>query len=203
MAGLEVEEKAESAIGPVLDIKVTPNRGDCLSLYGAVRELAASYGIDWKPGTAQAEFSEAGELPVSVSIVDGDLCARYVARVIRNVKIGPSPQWMQDRLKMCGIRPISNIVDITNYVLLECGQPLHAFDYAKLAGHEIIVRRARKGEKLEAIDHHSYELTESMCVITITCSNRSPSPRSNASTACRRTSSSDPKTSSRTSSEKG
>jgi len=147
MAGLEVEEKAESAIGPVLDIKVTPNRGDCLSLYGAVRELAASYGIDWKPGTAQAEFSEAGELPVSVSIVDGDLCARYVARVIRNVKIGPSPQWMQDRITAGGMRPVNNIVDITNYVMLELGQPLHAFDLDRIHGGQIIVRRAFDGNR--------------------------------------------------------
>ena len=94
-----------------------------------------------------------------------DLCPRYTARVIRGVKIGPSPAWLRDRLATIGIAAINNVVDITNYVLMECGQPLHAFDLHKLAERKIVVRRARAGEMLEAINHKSYTLEAEMCVI--------------------------------------
>src|SRR4029077_4308164 len=89
----------------------------------------------------------------------------YIARLVKNVCIGPSPEWMQRRLKTLGIRPINNVVDITNYVLMECSQPLHAFDFSKLRGGKIIVRRAREGEKISAIDQRDYVLTSEMCVI--------------------------------------
>ena len=172
MAGLEVEEKAESVIGPVLDIKVTPNRGDCLSVIGVARELRAAYGVGvGERGNTQGA---SGEVPTTqrpndptarVSIEAADLCARYAARIVRNLKIGPSPQWMQDRITAAGMRPINSIVDVTNYVMLETGQPLHAFDYDKLAEHRIVVRRARAGETLTTLDGQDRQLSPSMLVI--------------------------------------
>ena len=100
-----------------------------------------------------------------VTIQCPQLCPRYTARVIRGVKVKPSPKWLVDRLATLGIAAINNVVDITNYVLMECGQPLHAFDFRKLDGQEIIVREARSGERFEAINHKTYELEPGMCVI--------------------------------------
>src|SRR5207248_1863019 len=159
MAGLEVEETEESALGPVLNIKVTPNRGDCLSVIGVARELAAAYDVEMKGNGVQA-FRRSGvqERPsrtsseTSVTIEAPDLCPRYAARVVKNLRIGPSPEWMQARLTAAGMRPINNIVDVTNYVMLETGQPLHAFDFDTLAGRRIVVRRARDGETIRTLD---------------------------------------------------
>jgi phenylalanyl-tRNA synthetase beta chain len=165
MAGLEVEEKAESALGAVLDIKVTPNRGDCLSVVGVARELAASYRTSMKSLSAESNGAgEAGQY-VSIEIDAPDLCPRYAARIVRNLKVGDSPQWMQDRLTAAGMRPINNIVDVTNYVMLETGQPLHAFDYDTLRDHKIIVRRALPGESITTLDGTERALTQGMLVI--------------------------------------
>ncbi|WP_375773561.1 phenylalanine--tRNA ligase subunit beta [Archangium gephyra] len=137
----------------VLEVNVTPNRPDALSHLGVAREVAVATGGALRP--PQPKLAESGA-PASekakVRIEDPVRCPRYAARVIENVKIGPSPQWLQDRLKACGVRPISNVVDVTNFVLLEYGQPLHAFDLEKVAGQEIIVRTAKPGEKMTTLD---------------------------------------------------
>jgi phenylalanyl-tRNA synthetase beta chain len=166
MGGLEVEGIEESAIGPVLDVYITPNRGDCLSMVGVAREIGALYGLPLR--IPSPPFSREGG-PVaeltSVTVQDPDLCPRYAARVVRGVKIGPSPQWMQARLEAAGQRPINNVVDVTNYVMLELGQPLHAFDLDRLAGQRIVVRRAAVGEKFTTLDEVERELTDTMLVI--------------------------------------
>ncbi|WNG26721.1 phenylalanine--tRNA ligase subunit beta [Cystobacter fuscus] len=137
----------------VLEVNVTPNRPDALSHLGVAREVAVATGAPLKlPEPRLAESGEPASSKVKVRVEDAARCPRYTARVIENVKIGPSPQWLQDRLKACGVRPISNVVDVTNFVLLEYGQPLHAFDLDKVAGQEIIVRTARPGEKMTTLD---------------------------------------------------
>jgi phenylalanyl-tRNA synthetase beta chain len=151
-----------------MDVEVTSNRPDCMGHLGVARELAAGLDrpmkVDFMPAfTGKAE--PAGRDLVKVSIDDGDLCSRYIGGVITGVKVGKSPDWIQRRLRACGVRPINNIVDITNYVLLEYAQPLHAFDRAKLAGGEVHVRRARAGEKLLCLDGVERELTREMLVI--------------------------------------
>jgi len=143
-------------LGPpdvVLDLEITWNRGDCLSIIGIAREVAALFGTRVK--LPSVDFSEAGQQVdsmASVRVEDPDGCPRYTARVVTGIQQGASPQWMQKRLAMCGVRAISNVVDITNYVMLECGHPLHAFDYSLLKGHGIAVRRAKAGEKIRTLD---------------------------------------------------
>jgi phenylalanyl-tRNA synthetase beta chain len=151
-----------------MDIEVTSNRPDCMGHLGVARELAAGLDrpmkVDFMPaftGTANPP----GRDLVKVSIDQPDLCARYIGGVIKGVKIGPSPDWLQRRLRACGVRPINNVVDITNYVLLEYAQPLHAFDLAKLSPPEIHVRKARAGEKLLCLDGIDRHLTAEMLVI--------------------------------------
>ncbi|MFW6118193.1 MAG: phenylalanine--tRNA ligase subunit beta [Chloroflexota bacterium] len=137
----------------VFDFDVTPNRPDCLSVIGIVREIAAL--TDELPRLPKISYKETEE-PIdsfaSVEIVEPDLCPRYCASLITGIKIAPSPGWLQQRLNSCGMRPINNVVDVTNYVMLEYGQPLHAFDYHKLRGGQIIVRRAGNGENITTID---------------------------------------------------
>jgi phenylalanyl-tRNA synthetase beta chain len=151
-----------------MDIEVTSNRPDCMGHLGVARELAAGLDrpmkVDFMPaftGTANPP----GRDLVKVSIEKPDLCARYIGGVIKGVKVGPSPEWLQRRLRACGVRPINNVVDITNYVLLEYAQPLHAFDLAKLSPAEIHVRRAQAGEKLLCLDGIERELSAEMLVI--------------------------------------
>ena len=151
-----------------MDVEVTSNRPDCMGHLGVARELAAGLDrpmkVDFMPAfTGKAE--PAGRDLVKVLIDDADLCSRYIGGVITGVKFGKSPDWLQRRLRACGVRPINNIVDITNYVLLEYAQPLHAFDRAKLSGGEVHVRRARAGEKLLCLDGVERELTPEMLVI--------------------------------------
>ncbi len=152
----------------IMDAEVTSNRPDCMGHMGVARELAAGLDrvmkTDFMPAfTGKAE--PAGRDLVNVSIDDSDLCSRYIGGVITGVKVAPSPQWIQRRLRECGVRPINNIVDITNYVLLEYAQPLHAFDLAKIAGGEIHVRRARSGERLLCLDGVDRDLTPETLVI--------------------------------------
>jgi phenylalanyl-tRNA synthetase beta chain len=148
----------------VLDLEITPNRPDWLSVIGIAREVAALTGNPLKlPAIQLAPVNETAGATVRVD--DPDLCPRYTARVIRSVHLGPSPKWMQERLEASGVRAINNIVDITNFVLLECGHPLHAFDRNLLAGRTIIVRRAAQGEGLRTIDGKVRTLTPDMLVI--------------------------------------
>src|SRR5438094_9283741 len=152
----------------IMEAEVTSNRPDCMGHLGIARELGAGLDRPMKRDFMPA-FTGTVDPPgrdlVRVSIEDPELCSRYIGGVITGVKVGPSPVWMQRRLRACGVRPINNIVDITNYVLLEYAQPLHAFDLAKLQGPEINVRRAREKEKLLGLDGVTRELTPEMLVI--------------------------------------
>ncbi|QDU71634.1 phenylalanine--tRNA ligase subunit beta [Mucisphaera calidilacus] len=165
--GFPIEERASQPNGDVMmDVEVTSNRGDCLSHLGVAREICAGSGRSLI--VPENEVSESGEWPASavkLSVDDPEGCPYYTARVIRGVKVGPSPQWLRERLEAIGLRSVNNIVDITNYVLMKTGQPLHAFDLTMLAGPEIRVRRAKKGETIKAIDGSEHELSESMLVI--------------------------------------
>jgi len=137
----------------VLSIEVTWNRPDCLSIIGIAREIAALFGT--KMTLPPVDFPERGdpvEALAEVDLQDAEGCPRYTARVLTDIKLKPSPSWMQKRLELCGVRPINNVVDITNYILLECGQPLHAFDYELLKDHKIIIRRGQPGEKMATLD---------------------------------------------------
>jgi phenylalanyl-tRNA synthetase beta chain len=165
MAGLEVEEIHETADGTVLDIYVTPNRGDCLSLVGVAREVAAITGGTWRGPEFRLRADGPAEPGLTVTIEDPDLCPRYAARVIRGVKVGESPAWLQGRLRAAGLRPISGVVDVTNYVMLELGQPLHAFDLSTLREGRIGVRRARPNETITTIDGTAVMLEPDMLVI--------------------------------------
>lgn len=156
-------------LGPpetVLDLEVTPNRPDCLSVLGMAREVAAMYGasVRW-PEVQLRESDAAVEKLTRVNVADAVGCPRYTARILNGVKIGPSPDWMKRRLELSGIRSINNVVDITNYVMLECGQPLHAFDQSLLAEGVVVVRRAAEGEKMATLDGVDRPLASSMLVI--------------------------------------
>lgn len=166
MSGLNLEEFHSVDSDVCIDFEVTSNRSDCLGHLGIAREAAVLYQKPLKvPAATPKSSATKTDSITAVSIECSDLCSQYHARVIRGVKVGPSPAWMVERLKTVGIASINNIVDITNYVLMECGQPLHAFDLQKLRGGKIVVRRGRPNEKLQAIDHKEYTLTPDMCVI--------------------------------------
>jgi phenylalanyl-tRNA synthetase beta chain len=150
----------------VFDLEITWNRPDCLSLVGIAREFAALLNRPLRlPDVSFPEAGAAVESLAAVRVEDPTLCPRYTARVLTQVKDGPSPAWMQRRLEYCGVRPISLIVDVTNYVMIECGQPLHAFDYNRLADHTIVVRRARAGEALRTLDDVPRTLDDRMLLI--------------------------------------
>jgi len=150
----------------IFEFEITNNRPDCLSIIGLARESAVTFGTELKLKTPEVKGS-GGNISdyLDIEIEDSDLCPRYTARVVRNIKIGPSPKWMRQRLRACGVRPINNIVDITNYVMLEYGQPMHAFDYSCIEGNKIIVRTARVGETLETLDGNQRKLNTNMLVI--------------------------------------
>ncbi len=166
MAGLNLESIEPHGDDHAIDLEVTSNRPDCLGHIGVAREASVLFN---KPLTIPSAAVKSNGQPVeqatSVAIECLDLCPRYVARVIRGAKIGPSPKWLRNRLEAVGIASINNVVDVTNYCLMESGQPFHAFDFDKLRGGRIIVRRPKTNEKIQAIDHNEYALTPEMCVI--------------------------------------
>lgn len=166
MTGLNHEGTEKIDDDYAIDLEVTSNRPDCLGHLGVARDISVIWNVDLKLPAAKLP---AGKTPVDdvakIAVECPDLCTRYTARVIRGVKVGPSPDWLVSRLKTLGLPAINNVVDISNYVLMETGQPLHVFDLAKLSGSQIIVRNAKKGEQFEAINHKTYELSADMCVI--------------------------------------
>ncbi len=175
MSGLNHEGTTPFGDDFCIDLEVTSNRPDCLGHIGVAREIAVLWEKDLKiPDPQPAETQGAGAAGSASVAIETPLCTRYTGRVIKGVKVGPSPDWLVERLTTLHVNPktgestfksVNNIVDITNYVLMECGQPLHAFDLDKISGGKVIVREAAKGEKLEAIDHNTYDLEPGMCVI--------------------------------------
>ncbi|OUN05428.1 phenylalanine--tRNA ligase subunit beta [Flavonifractor sp. An92] len=151
----------------VVEFEITPNRPDCLSVIGLAREVAATFDAPLTLHTPEVKAEGEGSLVelLDVETPASDLCPRYTARMVRNVKIAPSPKWMRERLRAMGVRPINNIVDITNYVMLEYGQPMHAFDYRYVKGGKIIVRRAEEGEELTTLDGQVRKLNANHLVI--------------------------------------
>src|SRR5260370_22280318 len=164
--GLAVDVVEARGDDQVLDVEVASNRPDCLSHVGVARELAVIENSQVSMPQSQVPKTQGKAADFgAVEIRDPDLCPRYAARVVRGVKIGPSPEWLAKRLETIGQRPINNVADITNYVLHELGQPLHAFDLAKLAENRIVVRRAAKGESIKTLDGTDRKLDEQMLVI--------------------------------------
>jgi phenylalanyl-tRNA synthetase beta chain len=166
ISGTSVDSIEESTAGPVLDAELNANRPDCLGHYGIAREVAALYGTALKP--LAPKFSESGTdvgSAVKVRVEAPEVCQRFTGRVIRGVKVQPSPDWLRQRLEALGHTSINNVVDVSNYVMFELGQPLHAFDLDKLSGAEIVVRLAQAGEEIRTLDGMKRTLTRQMCVI--------------------------------------
>lgn len=151
----------------VVDFEITPNRPDCLSMVGMAREAAATFGsaLNYPDTSCTDETDQQAKDFIQVEIKDPKLCRRYAARIVTDVKIGQSPWWLQKRLMYAGMRPINNIVDITNFVMLEYGQPIHAFDIRQIADNKIVVERAEKGEKFTTLDNTERTLTDDMLLI--------------------------------------
>jgi phenylalanyl-tRNA synthetase beta chain len=165
-AGLVVENVHQSHGTDVLDVEVTSNRTDCFSHIGLARELAALFKLKFTmPQVALEESGEPAASSIAVKILVPELCSYYSARLIRNVKVGPSPQWLRDALESIGLRSVNNVVDVTNFVLMETGQPLHAFNAAKINDQRILVDTAADGETITAIDGRNYKLNDSMMTI--------------------------------------
>ena len=166
---VKVGTSAIAALGlddVIFEYEITNNRVDCFSVLGIAREAAATFNKKFVPPvvTKTGNGENINDF-IKVTIEDADLCPRYTARVVKNIKIAPSPEWMQERLRAQGIRPINNIVDITNYVMEEYGQPMHAYDWDAIAGKEIIVRRAKKGEKFNTLDGQERTMDDSVLMI--------------------------------------
>jgi len=164
----EVEKVRKEGKDFALDIDVRPNRaGDCFSHLGIAREISAITSSIFRGLTSEIKEDKNIKAKdfVRVEVKDKNACPRYTARVVADVKVFPSPKWLQERLKVCGLRPINNIVDIANYVMLETGQPLHAFDGEKLEGERIIVRFAKEREKIVTLDEEKYDLDNEVLVI--------------------------------------
>ena len=174
-AGTPVGEDIKKVLGLddwVSDFEITSNRPDCLSVIGLARETAATFDRPFSVKTPAVKgIGDDINKYMSVEVKDTDLCPRYTARIVKNIKIEPSPAWMRERLHACGVRPINNIVDITNYVMLEYGQPMHAFDYKCLSDGRIVVRRARNGESIQTLDGVDHDLNDKMLAI---CDNDKP-----------------------------
>ena len=168
LSGTNIASLENGPHGPVIDAEITSNRPDCLGMFGIAREVAAIYRLPLKfnaPKPAESTTAKAADA-VSVKIDAPDLCGRFTARVIRGVKVQPSPQWLKDRLEAAGTASISNVVDISNYVMLELGHPLHTFDYDLVRNHNIVVRRAKSGEKIKTLDGVERTLDASLSVVS-------------------------------------
>ena len=166
LVGIAVDAIDATAAGPVLDAEITANRPDCLGHLGIAREVAAIYRVPLKPLHPNLkEITEKAGGATRVEIEAPELCGRFTARVIRGVKVQPSTDWLRQRLEAIGEKSINNVVDVTNYVMFELGHPLHAFDFDKLAEHQLVVRRAQPGEKIKTLDGGEHKLTKDMCVI--------------------------------------
>jgi len=166
LSGTNIGSVENGLHGAIIDAEVGSNRPDCLSHYGIARELSAVYKLPLKPfGTKPAEGATKASDAVKVEIQSPELCGRFTARVIRGAKIQPSPKWLKDRLEASGVASISNVVDISNYVMLELGNPLHTYDYDKVRDHRIGVRRAKSGEKIRTLDGLERTLDSSMSVV--------------------------------------
>jgi phenylalanyl-tRNA synthetase beta chain len=168
MAGIAIEGVEKSTDDNILELDLTPNRGDCLGVINLAREIAALNGTEISiPQIDMQENQEDIHDYISVEIADSNLCPRYTARLIKNISVKPSPEWMQNKLLSCGIKPINNIVDVTNFVMMETNQPLHAFDYDLLGeAKKILVRPALAGEKITTLDDVERELEAGMLLIT-------------------------------------
>ncbi|MFI5333921.1 MAG: phenylalanine--tRNA ligase subunit beta [Chlamydiales bacterium] len=167
-SGLEEEKAAKKMIEEILEISLTPNLGHCMSILGIARELSALMRLPLKLPSYQVKENGKDKIQdkIAISIDDKEQCYRYACRLITNVRVGPSPKWLQTRLEECGIRSINNIVDVTNYVLLEMGQPLHAFDYNKISHKKIHVTSKTSFTSLEALDDKTYPISQGMLLIT-------------------------------------
>jgi len=168
MTGLEITSISDIEGDHVMEIEVTPNRPDCLSVLGIARELSAALDSPLRlPLSVKKNFMKKAPSKgrARIEIIDKHACSRYTGCIMKNVKVGPSPKWLVKRLNSLGVRSINNVVDITNYVLFETGQPLHAFDLDKLEGKRIIVRRAKKGESIVTIDGINRPLGPNILVI--------------------------------------
>ncbi len=158
-AGLPVDAVERWGADHTLDVDILANRPDCMCHLGLARELAARTGRPLRiPETNPTYGPEKAEDLATIEIVHGDLCSRYTALILTGVSVGPSPSWLQDRLASIGLRPINNLVDATNFVLHEMGQPLHAFDLDRLDGARVVVRRARAGEHMQTLDGENRSL---------------------------------------------
>ena len=166
MAGIGIDAIEQTPAGPVMDADLTTNRPDCLGHYGIAREVATLYGLRLKPVAPKLkEAPQKAEALTQVEIECPELCGRYTARVVRGVKVRPSPDWLRQRLEALGQASINNVVDVTNYVLFELGHPTHAFDFDTLAEQRIVVRRARAGETIRTLDGIERKLAPEMCLI--------------------------------------
>src|SRR5215469_6029401 len=167
LSGTNIVSVEKGPHGAVIDAEITSNRPDCLGMLGIAREVAAVYRLPLKtiapkpPESRSAKASDA----VNVKIEAPELCGRFTARVIRGVKVQPSPAWLRDRLEAAGIASISNVVDVTNYILLELGRPIHAYDYDLVRDHSIVVRRAKPGEKMSTLDGIERTFDAEICLI--------------------------------------
>ena len=159
-------QEAVSLNDIVFDIELTPNRADCISIIGMCREAAAALGQKFiEPAIKQVQGEGDAKDYASVQVMDTDLCPRYIGRVVKDIKIAPSPAWMQKKLRSVGLRPINNIVDITNYVMIEYGQPMHAFDFSCITDGKIIVRRGKEGEVLKTLDGKERNVSPNVLLI--------------------------------------
>src|SRR5271156_1021258 len=168
LAGTNVASVETGQQGAVIDAEITSNRPDCLGMLGIARELGAIYRLPLKttaPHPVESATAKAADA-VRVKIDAPELCGRFTARVIRGVKIQPSPAWLKDRLEAVGIASISNVVDISNYVMLELGHPLHTFDYDRVHDHKIAVRRAKAGKKIISLDGLERQLDPNLCMVS-------------------------------------
>src|SRR5713101_1824798 len=166
LSGTNIGGIAQGAHGPILEADLTTNRPDCLGHYGIAREVAAVFRLPLKPFLSKPPESAAkASDAVRVEIAAPELCGRFTARVIRGVKIQPSPAWLRERLEAAGVASINNVVDATNYVMLELAHPLHAFDFDKVREHRIVVRKAKRGEKMKTLDGIERQLSPDLCMV--------------------------------------